>query len=105
MLGLLKGDSKSVHPDDYYMGWELFGKRALRKGDWKIMYQPYHEIREPVTPGILTNTWQLYNLAEDPAELHDVSRSHPEKFEELLADWEQYEKENGVIYPDQTSGY
>ncbi len=105
MLSMLKGQSDAVHAEDYVMGWELFGKRALRKGDWKIMYQPYHEIREPVTKGILTNTWQLYNLKDDPAEMHDVSDEHPELFNEMLSDWDKYEIENGVIYPDQTSGY
>lgn len=92
MLSLLKGESDKAHSDDYVMGWELFGKRALRQGDWKIIYQPYHEVRDPVHEGIKTDTWQLYNLAEDPVEMNDLAESNPEKLEELLSLWAEYEK-------------
>jgi arylsulfatase A-like enzyme len=105
MLAMLKGERDSAHERDYVMGWELFGKRALRQGDWKIIYQPYHEVRNPVHEGIKTGIWQLYNLAEDPVEMNDLAEQHPEKLAEMLAHWKNYEQENGVIFPDTTSGY
>ena len=41
--------------------------------------------------------WQLFNLAEDPGEQHDLSGKFPEKTEELVALWDEYVAMNGVI--------
>lgn len=41
---------------------------ALRKGDWKIVYRPDHELYEPVPEGISNDKCQWYNLSRDPAE-------------------------------------
>jgi len=96
ILPFLEGASEAVHEADYVMGWELFGRRALRKGDWKLLWlgEIYGD-----------SQWALYNLAEDPAELMDLSNSHPEKLKELLEDWEAYVGENGVILPTRDMGY
>lgn len=105
MLQFLQGEVDSIHSDDYVLGWELFGKRAIRKGDWKIIYTPYHEVREPRHAGIKTDTWQLYYLPDDPVEMNDLSEEDPEKLAEMIAHWEEYAEENGVVFPDKTSGY
>ena len=70
------------------IGWELFGRKALRKGDWKInnMNPPYG-----------TAEWQLYNLADDPAESRNLAARHPDKLAELLQDWEAYVARNNVL--------
>jgi hypothetical protein len=36
-------------------------------------------------------------VKEDPAELRDLSTQHPQKRNELMDQWEQYEKDNGVL--------
>jgi arylsulfatase len=41
--------------------------------------------------------WRLYNLREDPQELHDQSSRHPELVTQLAAAWQRYVAENGVI--------
>lgn len=105
MLSVLQGKASKVHPDDYVIGWELFSKRAIRKGDWKIIYEPYHEVLEPRITGIKTDTWQLYNLAEDPAELNDLSVKNPEKLAEMIAHWEEYVAETNLVIPDSWDGY
>jgi arylsulfatase len=105
MLSLLKGEVNSVHRSDYVMGWELYARRAIRQGPWKIIYEPYHQLLEPRPAGITTDTWQLYNLREDPAELDDLSQRYPAKRSELIGFWEEYARENGVIIPNQLSGY
>ena len=69
-------------------GWELGGRKALRKGDWKIVYA-----NKPWGSG----EWELYDIARDRAELHDLARKHPDKLAELLAAWKKYVAENGVI--------
>mgnify|MGYP005651475913 FL=1 len=105
MLGFLQGESDSVHVDDYVIGWELFSKRAVRKGDWRIIYEPYHEVLEPRARGIKPDTWQLYNIANDPAELNDLSEQNPEKLKEMITHWDEYVAETGLVVPDSWDGY
>ena len=96
---------KYWQPGDY-MGWELFGKRAIRQGDWTIVYLPQHELRDGVVPPVVTtDKWQLYNLANDPAEMTDLSASEPKKLAEMVTLWKDYAARNNVIIPDHTSGY
>jgi arylsulfatase len=87
MLSMLTGKSANVHNDEYTLGSELHGNKAMRKGDWKLL-----SIGRPAGSG----QWGLYNLADDPAELVDVSASHPEKVAELKLAWQQYAEEVGV---------
>lgn len=87
-LGYLSAETKEVHDASSVTGWELFGMRALRKGDWKIVYIP-----SPLGPA----RWQLYNLSQDPGEVHDLAKSHPHILEELAAHWQTYSEETGVI--------
>ena len=69
-------------------GWELFGRRAIRQGDWKALYLP-----APYGPG----AWQLYDLSADPGEIDDLAAARPDKLAELLALWDRYVEETGVI--------
>ncbi len=104
LLPLLTGQVDRVGSSDYWIGWELFGKRAIRQGDWKLVYLPAHESRI-VPDGVQTDTWQLYNLRDDPSELRDLSEQHPERLSALLELWERYVRDNQVILPDTVSLY
>ena len=42
-------------------------------------------------------TWGLYDLDKDPAELNDLSNQFPEKFQEMLALYADYESRNDLI--------
>lgn len=70
------------------IGWELFGRKALRKGDWKLswMTSPYGK-----------GAWQMFNLADDPTERNDLAAAKPEKLAELLKDWDAYVERNNVL--------
>ena len=87
-VGMLEGDTQSPRTADDWLGWELFGNRAIRQGDWKITW-----LYEPLG----TEDWQLFNLAEDPGEQQDLSNELPKKRQELIALWDDYVKTNGVI--------
>lgn len=56
------------------------GQRAVLMGDWKAMQRGL--AKNPNAP------WELYNLANDPAEARDVAAAHPERLAEVrqLAD-------------------
>jgi len=88
MVPYLRGQADAVHDADTGTGWELFGRRAIRQGDWKALHLP--------TP-YGTGTWQLYDLSRDPGEIHDQAASHPDKLAELLAQWDRYVEDNGVV--------
>ena len=77
-----------IHTEDHITGWELFGQRALRKGDWKALFIP-----APNGP----NKWQLFNLSKDQGEVEDLAEKYPEKLKELLEQWAVYVKEHGVV--------
>ena len=88
ILTLLRGEHEHVHTDEYTVGWELFGRCALRKGQWKLM-----KIERPFGK----DRFELFNLEQDPGETVDLSADYPEKYRELMAEWERYVEENGVI--------
>ena len=102
---VLTGERDSIREPGDFMGWELFGKQAIRQGDWKILYVPSIPSRDVRLPVLKPGQWQLYNLAEDPAEMNDLAASNPAKLREMLALWEQYTMENNFIYPDTLTGY
>jgi arylsulfatase A-like enzyme len=88
MVPFLTQKAERIHDKDYINGWETCGRSACRKGDWKIVFIP-----KPKGP----ERWQLYNLANDPGEIHDLSEQEPEKLKELMHIWDEYVLETGVI--------
>ena len=89
LVPLLAGSADSVRTEKDWIGWELFGNRAIRQGDWKLMY---------ILKGAGgSGAWELFNLKDDPAETNDLSEQNPEKRAALLALWDEYVKTNGVI--------
>ena len=88
MLPFLSGASESIHPADFINGWETCGRAAVRCGDWKIVFIP-----KPKGP----EKWQMYNLAVDPGEVHDLADSDPERLGRMIKMWDQYVLETGVV--------
>lgn len=88
MLSFLSGTAPKIHAEDFVEGWETCGRAAVRKGDWKMVFIP-----KPKGP----ERWQLYNLSQDPGEIHDLSEKEPERLEKMVKLWDQYVLETGVI--------
>lgn len=93
LLPVLSGKTRN---QDRVLGGELFGKYFVRKGDWKLVMMP-----RPYSDGEV----QLFDLAQDPSERHDLSDQQPEKLAEMLSLWQQYALDNNVVMPDWVSGY
>jgi arylsulfatase len=57
---------------------------AIRDGDWKL-------VRYGQT-GRNSNlrAWELYNMADDRVELHNLANEHPQKVQQLAAKWEAW---------------
>ncbi len=90
LLPVLRGTADAVRAEDEVIGWEQFGHRAVRRGDWKLTW---------IGRGFGPDRWQLYNLADDPAEARDLADQFPDKLAEMIGYWEDYRRENGVILP------
>ena len=105
MLPMLHGETQEIHTSDDYIGWELFGKTAIRQGDWKIIQEPAGDFWQSRNPVAENYAWQLFNIAEDPSEMNDLAAKNPEKLADMLQLWEAYAEENQVIIPDQVMGY
>jgi arylsulfatase A-like enzyme len=88
LVAYLQGKRPSVYGPDDVIGWELGGRKALRKGDWKIVQanKPWGQ-----------DGWELYHITEDRTESRNLAASRPEKMQELLAAWKQYVADNGVL--------
>jgi arylsulfatase len=87
----LAGEAADVHPHDAVTGWEFFGRRGIRKGDWKAIWIPAPEG---------TSDWQLYDVAADPAEMHDLASAEPARLAEMLALWDDYVARTGIVMVD-----
>jgi len=90
LLPMLTGQKEKIYGSEEVLGWELFGHRAIRRGDWKLLWADGKNG---------SNTWQLYNIAEDPREIVDMAPSQPERLQNMIALWEEYSRNNNVILP------
>jgi len=84
-LSLVPSFTQDEQPDRHIM-WEHYGKRAIRRGDWKL-----------VAAG-MNQPWELYNMANDRSELHNLAEQMPELVQELSELWEA-EAHRTLIYP------
>jgi arylsulfatase len=83
----LERNATTVHATDQPIGTELFGSRALRQGDWKITDKG-------------DGQWHLFDIARDPGETKDLSTQEPARKSELVAAWDTYARNVGVVMPD-----
>ena len=80
LLPALRGGPAPEHT----LYWEHTGNAAIRSGDWKL-------VRDWPRP------WELYDLARDRSELHDLADEHPEIVRQLSADWDAWAARVGVL--------
>lgn len=85
--GWLAGTTDRVYPADKPVGDELFGGRSLRQGDWKLV-------------DLGDGEWRLFDLATDPGETNDLSGKEPQRRKQLIAAWDAYARQVGVVLPD-----
>lgn len=90
MLKVLNGKSDIVYDNDTAVSWELIGFRAVRKGEFKLVWLPLP---------FGNDDWQLYDLSKDPAEMNDLSKELPKLRKEMISIWNQYSEEVGVVLP------
>ncbi len=90
LIPFLTGCAESVHTTGYVYGMEHGNRAMIRKGDWKITSN-----KLPFAP----ENFELFDLSEDLAELHDLRETHPEKYKELLEEWRRFSNKIAVQVP------
>ena len=88
---MLEGSASTAYEGANLVGYEMFGMKAFFDHPWKILRMP-----DPYGTG----EWQLYNLEQDPTEQVDLGPQYPERLEEMIAQWDRYKVENGVLDVD-----
>jgi arylsulfatase len=90
LLPVLADPLAEIRGPTDWIGWELFGNRAVRMHNWKLVWlcTPYG-----------TGDWQLFDLSTDPAETIDLASENPEIRDQLLRHWDEYVSTNNVIVP------
>ncbi|MDZ4869854.1 MAG: arylsulfatase [Alphaproteobacteria bacterium] len=88
LRAVLDGTAMRAHPEDAGIGVEVAGNAALFKGDYKI-------VKNGGAHG--DDSWRLYNLATDPGETKDLSQSDPERLKDMLAAYQTYTEQMGVL--------
>lgn len=74
-------DAAEARTTQYF---EMLGCQAIYHEGWKAV--TYHPIQD-AEPGLDKVAWELYHVAVDASECHDLAADHPEKVDELIALW------------------
>lgn len=74
------------------------GHRGYYRDGWHAV------TRHPRMTPYSQDRWELYHLAEDPTERHDLADVHPERLAELTAAWEAAAWENRILPLDDGTG-
>jgi arylsulfatase len=90
---VLAGRAESPRSEQDYIGWEIFGNRAVRQGQWKIRWE-YKPLGK--------SDWELFDLAADPGERKDLAKERPERLKAMIALWDDYARTNNVVLPSRS---
>lgn len=77
LVPILHGQEREGHDVLY---WTLNGNRAVRQGDWKLVWSADH------------THWELYNMRADRTETNNLADQHPDRVAQLAALWTEWAK-------------
>jgi arylsulfatase len=75
------------------------GHRGYRRDGWEAVTR--HEPRTVYS----TEPWELFDMANDPTQVHDLAEDHPARLAELQELWESAAWENQMFPLDEGTGY
>ena len=89
MRGFLEGETERPRSDEQWVAFELFGNSYVIAGDYKALR---------VRTGMYGDgKWHLYDIKNDPGETRPLDEEMPERLERLIATYDQYAKDKGVV--------
>ena len=81
--------------------FEMLGSRAIYHDGWKAV--AFHPVGPLYDDGLNLNApfdddvWELYHVAEDISEVHDLAAEYPDKVAELVERWWDEARRNDVL--------
>lgn len=95
---LLTGKSDEAHRDTFLMHYPHSPHRSnyftvYRDGDWKVIY---HYVPSPDSED---SHYQLYNLAKDPFEQHNLAESEPKQLKQMMQALIDSMEQHAALYP------
>jgi arylsulfatase len=75
------------------------GHRGYRRGAWEAV------TRHAPRTSFSEEAWELFDMASDPSQVHDLAATHPEVLEELRAAWDEAAWANQIFPLDEGTGY
>jgi arylsulfatase len=76
-------DNKPIERD--FLAFEHEGNAAIRSGDWKLVRRGAN------------GPWELYDLASDRTELHDLAAKNSDRVQQMAAQWEKWAQRTHVL--------
>ncbi len=90
ILPFLRKEKENIHSEDHVFVFEHFSHAMVKKRKWKIVNS-----KKPFD----IKNFELFDLDTDISEQIDLQSKHPEKYAELIAEWEKYSKEVQLQFP------
>lgn len=81
IVPILQGKKRKAHT---LLGWEHFDSRALRRGNWKLVWSK--NIKK----------WELYHISKDRTEREDLAQRHPRRLNAMIEHYARWAKKVGV---------
>ncbi|HUO48900.1 MAG TPA: arylsulfatase [Acidimicrobiales bacterium] len=91
-------DAPAVRTTQHF---EMLGSRAIYHQGWKAV--TFHPVGPLYDDGLEINApfeedvWELYHVAEDASECHDVAAEHPERVAAMVELWWEQARRNDVL--------
>ena len=88
LLPVIAGQAEAVYGEEDLVGIEVAGNVGLYRGDYKLARS---------LPPLGDGQWRVFDLSVDPGETNDLGAQRPELLAGLLADYEVWSRQMGVI--------
>ncbi len=88
MVSVIKNDEPSKHQLAF---WQLGNQWAVRKGNWKLIGNPKDHSPKGKYLNDENDRLFLSNLSQDPSEMKNFAEKYPQKVEELLNDYKNWD--------------
>lgn len=88
MMPLISGAAKEIYGPEEFLGGEMGEGKWMRQGSYKAVLVP---------PPYGDSEWRLFDVKNDPGESNDLAGEMPEMLKTLIAAWNIYATEVGVV--------
>ena len=85
---ILMGQQSELHGPEETFAMEFNGSIYIQQGEWKLV-----NYKRPFK----SNAFELFNLKRDPGELYDLKEEYQDRYNDMLALWNEYMEENEIL--------